>query len=179
MPEQKTNNSRFIWIMAVIALIAAGIIASRLWKTESTEGKWVCQNGEWVAQDNPVTRQPSEPCGENPGEKPESPDEVSLSEPESDAQVSSPVEISGQARGGWFFEATMPARLETENGNEIAQGFVQAQGDWMTEEMVPFQGELEYDISSSTRGYLILEKANPSGLPENADSYGIPVRITP
>jgi len=53
----------------------------------------------------------------------------------------------------------------------------QAQGDWMTTEFVPFEAVLEFAVPQTEFGTLILEKDNPSGLPQNADSISIPVRF--
>ena len=51
----------------------------------------------------------------------------------------------------------------------------QAQSDWMTEDFVPFKAQLNFATSSTEQGVLILEKDNPSGLPENDDELQIPI----
>ena len=96
--------------------------------------------------------------------------------------ITSPVEIKGQARGYWFFEASFPVVLVDWNGKIIAQGVAQAEGDWMTEEMVPFTVSISYkspyitgDPPFMSKGAIILQKDNPSGLPENDDALEIPV----
>ena len=53
----------------------------------------------------------------------------------------------------------------------------QAQSDWMTEEFVPFKAMLEFSAPTTATGTLVLEKDNPSGLPENADSLIVPVKF--
>jgi hypothetical protein len=100
-----------------------------------------------------------------------------LEHPQENQVISSPLSIVGKARGGWFFEATFPVVLTDWNGLIIAEGFATAQGDWMTEEFVPFMAELAFtsDNTVSSRGSLILQKANASGLPENDDAYEITV----
>lgn len=92
----------------------------------------------------------------------------------------SPLKITGEARGNWYFEASFPVSLVNWDGLIIAQGPAQAQGEWMTEEFVPFEITLEFenpswDADFSKRGALILQKDNPSGLPEHDDSLEIPV----
>src|SRR6185436_520379 len=52
--------------------------------------------------------------------------------------VSSPLTVTGEARGNWYFEASFPAVLVDWDGKIIAQLPAQAQGDWMTQEFVPF-----------------------------------------
>lgn len=89
--------------------------------------------------------------------------------------VKSPLTITGEARGNWYFEASFPARLLDANGKELAIKPAQAQGEWMTTEFVPFEVMLEFQPPSTNTGTLVLEKDNPSGLPEHANELRIPV----
>lgn len=100
-----------------------------------------------------------------------------LDYPQENSTVKSPLSIAGTARGPWFFEATFPVVLTNWDGLIIAEGYATAQGDWMTEDFVPFSAELTFsaDTSVSNRGSLILQKANASGLHENDDAYEITV----
>lgn len=98
------------------------------------------------------------------------------------AIVASPLVITGEARGYWFFEASFPVVLTNWDGLIIAEHYAQASGDWMTEEFVPFSSTLEFespykegDPDFMKRGTLILHKDNPSGLPEHDDALEIPV----
>jgi hypothetical protein len=100
---------------------------------------------------------------------------VRVQTPRPNDKVLSPLEIKGEARGHWFFEASFPIKLIDGNGNEIAHGIAQAASDWMTENFVPFQAKIEFQYPETKKGTLILEKDNPSGLPENADELKIPV----
>ncbi len=102
---------------------------------------------------------------------------IALAFPQQDDVITSPLTIMGEARGNWFFEATFPVVLTDWNGLIIAEGFATAQEDWMTEEFVPFEAELTFtpDTSVSDRGFLILQKSNPSDVPENDDAYEITI----
>lgn len=91
--------------------------------------------------------------------------------------VASPLTIEGEARGYWYFEASFPVRLMDGNGKELAVVPAQAQGEWMTTEYVPFKVTLEFAEPDTAVGTLVLEKDNPSGLPENADELRLPVRF--
>lgn len=51
-----------IYIVIVIAAVL-GLIILIIWFW-SSEGNWVCQNGEWVKYGNPLSPKPSEPCRE-------------------------------------------------------------------------------------------------------------------
>jgi len=103
--------------------------------------------------------------------------DVIVDYPEKNQVISSPLLIEGRARGTWFFEASFPIRLLDENGNQIAVAIAQAQSDWMTEGFVPFKAELEWTSSAAMYGTLIFEKDNPSGLPENAGEFRLPIII--
>jgi len=90
-------------------------------------------------------------------------------------QVSSPLIVKGEARGYWYFEASFPVELLDGNGNQLAIKPAQAQGEWMTEEFVPFTVTLTFPTPPTPTGTLMLRKDNPSGLPENDDWLAIPV----
>jgi hypothetical protein len=92
-------------------------------------------------------------------------------------RIQSPLLIVGEARL-WYFEATFPVRLLNAAGTEIAVGYAEADGDWMTEEWVPFTAELSFPSQPrDSMGTLVLEKDNPSGLPEHADRVEIGVKF--
>jgi hypothetical protein len=92
-----------------------------------------------------------------------------------DQVITSPLTIKGQARGYWFFEASFSIKLLDEKGEVIAVSLAQAQSEWMTEEFVPFEAVLEFDSLDNSKGVLIFEKDNPSGLPENTDEFRLPI----
>ena len=92
--------------------------------------------------------------------------------------ITSPLEITGEAQGMWYFEASAPVMLTDWDGKIIAQKYIEAQGDWMTENFVPFKGTLEFEKPAyGERGTLILQKDNPSGLPEHDTAIEIPIRF--
>lgn len=105
--------------------------------------------------------------------------EIIIVEPPAGQTVSSPLNLFGQAVGGWYFEASFPVELVDGQGSTIARSYVQAQSDWQTVSLVPFRGELNYQLAATTTGKLIFKKDNPSGLPENDQSFTVPVVITP
>ncbi|MCB9814403.1 YdcF family protein [Candidatus Nomurabacteria bacterium] len=105
---------------------------------------------------------------------------IRVGSPQAGQVISSPVTVTGQARGSWFFEASFPLVVVDWDGLIIGTGFATADGDWMTEEFVPFTGTVSYDLATSTpyrRGAIILKKDNPSGLPENDDAVEIPIEF--
>lgn len=102
--------------------------------------------------------------------------EAAITSPQSLEIVSSPLVVSGQAKGSWFFEGSLPVKLVDELDNIIAVAPAQAESDWMTSNFVPFKALLDFTSTSST-GYLIVAKDNPSGLAEFDDSIRIPLRF--
>jgi len=105
---------------------------------------------------------------------------IKIDVPEMGESVASAISVSGQAKGQWFFEASAPVTVTNWNGLIIGEGFIEAEGDWMTEEFVPFNGEIVYlqePDSYSATGTVIFMRANPSGLPENDAAVEITVLL--
>ena len=114
---------------------------------------------------------------EDIGNELEKQDLIRISNPRPNQTIESPITITGEARGFWFFEASFPVKLLDGDGNIIASGIAQAEGEWMTENFVPFKAELTFPQPTTSNGTLVLEKDNPSGLPENADELRVPVKL--
>lgn len=119
--------------------------------------------------------------------------ELIVTSPIKDSVVTSPLTITGEAPGFWYFEATFRVTLVNWDGLIIAEGYATAQGEWMTEAMVPFTTILEFtdvlplteeieDLSQvqdfMKKGALILQRDNPSGLPENDDAIEFSIRFS-
>ena len=103
--------------------------------------------------------------------------QIRVSAPIPNAVVQSPLQVQGAARGSWYFEASFPVRLLDANGMVIAEEPATAQGDWMTDNFVPFDVELSFVTPTTDTGTLVFEKDNPSGLPQNAATLSVPVRF--
>lgn len=99
--------------------------------------------------------------------------------PQPSTLITSPLTIRGEARGTWFFEASFPIELVDAAGRIITTTIAQAQGNWMTEDFVPFEATLRFDVTTTTPGELIFKKDNPSGLPQNEAELRIPVVLQP
>lgn len=138
------NKKIVRYILLVVALVCAFILAARLMTPEDTRLL------------DPMIRVQSPTPGQ---------------------AVQSPLVITGQARGTWFFEASFPVRLVKKDGTEIASGIATAQSDWMTQEFVPFSATLTFASDVEQEAELVLMKDNPSGLPENDDERRMPVRV--
>jgi len=108
-------------------------------------------------------------------ERAELEDMVILTMPLTNSPVSSPLSVFGTARGLWFFEGSFPVRLEDSDGNILAETPASSSESWMTESFIEFDAMLSFDPGSATAGTLILQRDNPSGLPENDEELRIPV----
>ncbi len=104
-------------------------------------------------------------------------DILKIEHPKPDQLVTSPLEFKGLARGYWFFEAEATAELLDENLQHLSQTNTTATGEWMTEDWVPFSGTMTFEKPSTETGFLVLHKANASGLKEHDMSDTIPVRF--
>lgn len=114
------------------------------------------------------------------GQKASLDDLIVVDAPLINAQVSSPLTITGKARGTWYFEASFPIVLTDWDGKIIAEGHAEAQGDWMTTEYVPFKATLTYTTPTPgdpavNRGTLILKNDNPSGEPSRDKAVEVQV----
>lgn len=89
--------------------------------------------------------------------------------------IKSPLLISGKARGTWYFEASFPVELLDANGKQLVIMPIQADGEWMTEDFVPFHATLSWSTSTTPTGTLVFHRDNPSGLPEHDKELRVPV----
>jgi len=102
---------------------------------------------------------------------------VQLESPAPNSVVRSPLKVTGQAVGFWFFEASFPIRVLDADGNELGSHYVMTADEWMTTSMVPFEGVITFKASPTDTGYLVLHKDNPSGLPEHDREIRYPIRF--
>lgn len=133
---------------------------------------------ECAAQGFPIMESYPRRCKtftEDIGNELEKMDLIRIENPRPNQAITGPLIIKGEARGTWFFEASFPIKLFDEKGNLLATAIAQAKNDWMTENFVPFEAELNFTVSVRQKGTLILQKDNPSGLPEHDDELRVPV----
>ncbi|MHB1330869.1 MAG: Gmad2 immunoglobulin-like domain-containing protein [Minisyncoccota bacterium] len=103
-------------------------------------------------------------------------DEVVIESPTSGSTVSSPITLTGRARGSWYFEASAPVSVMDATGEIIGNGYVTANGEWMTTEFVPFSGTITFDnVNNAEGGAIVFMNDNPSGDESRAKYVAIPV----
>ena len=116
----------------------------------------------------------------NGNDEPPEREYIHIYSPSLNQTIQSPLTITGEARGLWFFEASFPIVVTNRDGLIVGQTIAQAKADWMTEDFVPFEATLTFTSDPSAysqKGTLIFKKDNPSGLPENDDAFEIPINF--
>jgi hypothetical protein len=108
-------------------------------------------------------------------------DQIQVTAPVQNQTISSPVKVTGKARGNWFFEASAPVYVIDAAGNVLGQGVIQATSDWMTTDFVPFTGSIAYSAPDAgmSQGAVILMNDNPSGQASTSLFAIVPIRFAP
>lgn len=101
--------------------------------------------------------------------------DFTVTNPQPNTTVAFPLIVSGEAKGGWYFEGVFAIKLLDANGVQLASAIATAQGNWMTDSMVPFTSTIPSAAPTTTTGKLVFEADNPSGLASNAKSFEVPV----
>jgi|SRR3989338_10589528 len=177
-------NQRILFFLTEIFLLGAVIF---YWysgvKSEVTAKNFIecAEAGNPIMESYPRRCRTSEGVtfSENIGDELLKSELVRLSFPRPNEAIKSPLIIRGEARGFWFFEASFPVKLFDGNGKELAVSIASAKSEWMTEDFVLFEATLSFDKPETEYGALVLEKDNPSGLPEHSDNFVVPIRFTP
>src|SRR4030042_356275 len=178
------KKSALIIILIIVVVALGGGIFLRDWQ-ERQKASEVANFDEGVEAGYPILesfpRQCRTPDGrtftEDIGNVLEKQDMIQVTNPQPNALVSSPLMVTGQARGNWYFEASFPVKILDASGNILNQVPAQAQGDWMTTDFVPFVATISFTTPTTGTGTLVLQNDNPSGLPENAQELHFPVKF--
>lgn len=157
----QNNNAKIMFVAVVVLLLVIPAV-------------WVFIKSRDLVVEVPTTPVSTEPVSTNEDKS----NLIVVTTPLGNATVTSPFIIEGKARGTWYFEASFPIKLYDSNGALLGIAIAKAEGDWMTEEFVPFLASLQFTPPTTTKmGMLVLEKDNPSGLVENDNKLEIPVRF--
>jgi hypothetical protein len=101
---------------------------------------------------------------------------IEVTAPFPNATITNSMILTGRARGPWYFEASFPIELRDANNVLITTVVAQAQGEWMTENFVPFTATLTFPPQpAGSQGMLTFKNDNPSGEPQNSMMYDVPV----
>jgi hypothetical protein len=99
--------------------------------------------------------------------------------PDLSKPVTSPLVLSGEARGFWFFEKQFTVRLLDDKGKEIATSSARTRGEKMTVDFMPWNSTLTFKTPLAQNGELVFEKANPSGLASQTRTLRLPIIFHP
>ncbi|MFH0854088.1 MAG: Gmad2 immunoglobulin-like domain-containing protein [bacterium] len=166
-------------LVAIIIIIT--VFSVKIFLSDQKYGQ-VCDNGQWVKYGNYSKEPLIDGCKDRgydadgkDGRDYDKSNLIRVSSPKSNDIISSPLIVNGEARGIWFFEGSFPVKLFDDNNNLLAIGIARAKGEWMTENFTQFEAEIEFNNLKQGKGVLVLEKDNPSGLPEFDDELKIPI----
>jgi hypothetical protein len=173
-----TTAQRAWWVVGIVALIAGvafGYFALRpLPRNEEMaqpEQGYLIYDST-AAQAKRIASPPAVP-----GQIQAAGGDVLLESPRPNQLATSPLWVVGRARGVWYFEGEFPVRLLDANDSMLTFASAHSQGEWTTNDLVPFALTLNFNTPPTDTGTLVLVKSNPSGLPERADSVRVPVRF--
>jgi hypothetical protein len=85
-----------------------------------------------------------------------------VTSPLADAQVTSPLHITGIAPANWYFENQFPVRLEDPEGNVIANGPATPRVNW-TENAEPKEFDATLTFTATGPATLVLQEDMPGG----------------
>jgi hypothetical protein len=110
-----------------------------------------------------------------------SPISVSLpivSNPLANSVITSPFKVTGTVPAGWMFEGNFPIKLIDSKKKVLVQTVAEEDiaGSWQEDTPASFSATLTFKNATGS-GTLILSKDNPSGLPQNAATFEVPVQF--
>jgi len=89
-------------------------------------------------------------------------------------------EVKGSVTGSWFTEGVFPVRItEKETNSVIITNTARADGEWETEDYVPFSFVIDAEIEEEGSYILRFDKANPSGVSDGYDYASLTVNLKP
>jgi hypothetical protein len=92
-------------------------------------------------------------------------------------KVAGILNLTGEIKGGYFFEGNILINVLDVNKNVLKQGYGIATTEWMTAGPVSFTTSVDFTGLSAGPAYLEIHNDNASGLPENDKSILVPVII--
>jgi hypothetical protein len=161
------TTSRWTWLLSLaLAACVLAVVSCQRDQTRTVDRRRVepTDSSAAPAPDAERSTPPSKP--------------ILVDSPTPGALISSPVRVTGRARGSMYFEAEFPVRLLDDHEKMVGTGVARAQGDWTTSDYVPFEASIVFHppLTDST-GTLVFEKSNPSGQPEHDAEWRVPVRF--
>lgn len=105
--------------------------------------------------------------------------DITITNPLPNDTIGGHVTVSGFISGTWFFEGDTFAEIADSNGTVIGGGLLRALDNWMTADVIAFEGKVILNsIPQTTSGTIIIYKDNPSGESQFDDSVTIPITFS-
>ena len=158
-------HKKIIIVCSLLAILIATFFIIRFQnqipaEVACTMDALVCPDGSSVGRVGPSCEFAAcPPVADTPKEP------VVLHSPKQGAIVSSSIVITGEALGTWFNEGQLMAYITDTAGEVIAETVVLAQGEWMTENYVPFAASIFFKLPAAkagSDGKIIIKKENMS-----------------
>lgn len=103
--------------------------------------------------------------------------DIRLVEPTSGSSVRSGLQIEGLARGTWFSQGIASGEVRNEREEKIGAFTIRASGATNSTAFVSFLGTITYGDPATKTGYLVFNKANPTGDAKKNSVLWVPVRF--
>lgn len=97
--------------------------------------------------------------------------------PQPNTEVGCEFELSGKISNQWFFEGSFPVSIVVD-GKTVLETQALTEEEWTKEGDISFYSKIKCDSGCVGSGNIVLKKDNPSDLPENDDSFSIPVTFS-
>jgi hypothetical protein len=107
---------------------------------------------------------------------------IIVASPKENAEIESPVSVSGKVSGTWFSEGSFPVEIYADNNKLLSSWKVEftpkSKNDtWMTENLVDFKDEIPFSEPGIDSGYILFRKDNLSGKHELDEQFRLPVKF--
>lgn len=186
----KRRSVLIIFLFSVIVIVGSLAVVNYL-------SNWKCADGEWIRDGFPLSRKPKGGCEmiketKSATDSQKNTSEMSLEIPEtkkfeangieitslkSGDTINSPLIIKGRAKGIWYFEGSFPVKILDGNRKVIAWSYASAEGEWMTEDWVPFRSEIRFVSPNASGGFVLFAQDDPSGMAKSVYAVSIPVKF--
>jgi len=147
-------------------------------------GQAITNFEECVAAGNPVLESyprkcdtPNESFLENIGNELEMMSQIIVYYPRPNNVIEESFVVTGEARGTWFYEGTLPIKLIAEDETVLYDDLIITDVYWMTEDFVPFEIPIQFEKGDYTKGNLIIERDIPS-VESGLDSEFLEIPVT-
>ncbi len=175
---------RFVIVLLIIAVIAAGTLFGYSWYVKSKVPKNIltfedCANaGNLVVDTNP--RECHTPTGTFYVEEDNHvalKDYIEVTDPKPYSVITSPFKVEGKARGSWYGNNRLTIKLLDSNQKLLVEKSVFALSDTSSDVMVPFVAAVDFRGDNLDRGKLLIEKVSLVDIPGKNGPLTIPIRF--